>query len=241
MSGGRTGHSTTEEGARNAAERLVFFSDAVVAIALTLLAIELPVPAGASASELATAVGESFSEYLAFLISFLVIFLHWNGHHRLLRYLTDGPPALVRWNGLWLFAIVLTPFVTKVLTGGDGGGSAFPWRFGLYALVQVVAGVGFLMTALTMRREGLIEPGAPPELVTHSLTRILALVVVFGVSIPIAFVIGQWAYVVWSIGQPLFFAVLRLRRRRTTPPPPVTEPDPEPDPDPTRTPTTSQD
>lgn len=91
------------------------------------------------------------------------------------------------------------------------------------------------MTALTMRREALIEPGAPPELVAHNIMRILALVVVFGVSIPVAFVIGQWAYLVWSTGQPLFFAVLRLRRRRTTPPPPVTELDPA------RTPTTSQD
>ncbi len=217
MSGGRVGHSSTADGAKGAADRFVFFSDAVVAIALTLLAIELPVPEGTSASELAAAFDHGFSEYLAFCISFVVIFLHWNGHHRLFRYLTDAPPALVRWNGLWLFAIVLTPFVTKVLTGGDGEGSAFPWRFGLYALAQVVAGLGFLMTALTMRREGVVDAGAPQGVVGHSITRILGLIVVFGLSIPFAFVFGQWAYFVWGFGQPVYFVLLRLSRRRTTP------------------------
>ncbi|MEO3938281.1 TMEM175 family protein [Dermatophilaceae bacterium Soc4.6] len=138
MSGARAGHSSTADGAKGAADRFVFFSDAVVAIALTLLAIELPVPEGASASELAAAFAQGFSEYLAFVISFLVIFLHWDGHHRSFRHLTDSPPALVRWHGLWLFSIVLTPFVTKAFTGGDGDGSGFPWRFGLYAPGQPV-------------------------------------------------------------------------------------------------------
>lgn len=55
---------------RGAAERLVLFSDAAVAIALTLLAIELPVPGGSTPYELAGAVGRGGSHYLAFPISF---------------------------------------------------------------------------------------------------------------------------------------------------------------------------
>ncbi len=211
------GRSSTTEGGRNAAERLVFFSDAVVAIALTLLAIELPVPAGSTPRELADAFDRGAPEYLAFLISFLVIFLYWNGHHRQFRYLADAPPALVRWNGVWLFAIVLTPFATRVLTGGEGEDrGAFPWRFSIYAVLQVVAGLGALMCARTMEREDLVEEGSPPDLFHNAYIRIGALVVCFAVSIPMAFFVGPWAYVAWSASplvMRLWFAHSRRRRR----------------------------
>lgn len=64
-------------------ERTVYFSDAVIAIAMTLLAIELPLPQGVTP----VAVWHSFvsnlgEEYLAFLISFAVIGAFWYQHHR---------------------------------------------------------------------------------------------------------------------------------------------------------------
>ncbi|WP_141846296.1 TMEM175 family protein [Lapillicoccus jejuensis] len=217
MTGGSTprpGHSVTQEGARSAAERLVFFSDAVVAIALTLLAIELPVPRGATGSALLDSLGEGFPEYLAFGISFAVIFLLWNGHHRLYRYLTDAPPALVRWNGLWLFSIVLIPFVTKVLTEGSSDEPSFPYRFGLYAVVQVLSGVATLMAARVMGREGVVDLEAPGDLLAHSRRRTFAFLVPFALSIPLAFVLHAWAYVVWGLGPWLTATVLRALARR---------------------------
>lgn len=56
---------------RDAAERLAFFSDAVVAIAITLLAIDLPVPTGDSTPEFLAALRADPLDYLAFLISFV--------------------------------------------------------------------------------------------------------------------------------------------------------------------------
>src|SRR3954463_2152143 len=55
-----------------AAERLTAFSDAVVAIAITLLALGLPVPRGATNTELLRSAGDHLDDYLAFLISFAV-------------------------------------------------------------------------------------------------------------------------------------------------------------------------
>ncbi|MEC3979770.1 TMEM175 family protein [Amycolatopsis sp. H20-H5] len=72
-----------------AAERLTFFGDAVIAIALTLLALELPLPEGATNGELLHSALEHRWEYIAFLVSFLVIGAHWSGHHRVFRYVTS--------------------------------------------------------------------------------------------------------------------------------------------------------
>src|SRR5262245_48846920 len=90
---------------RDAAERLAFFSDAVVAIAITLLALELPVPAGQTNQEFVEAISTDWPDYAAFLISFGAISIHWFGHHRVFRFLTHID-SLRSLNMLWLLAIV---------------------------------------------------------------------------------------------------------------------------------------
>jgi len=60
-----------------AAERLTFFSDAVVAIAMTLLAIDLPVPGGSTVSVFWTSVEHDEGHYATFLVSFVVIAAAW--------------------------------------------------------------------------------------------------------------------------------------------------------------------
>jgi uncharacterized membrane protein len=117
------------------AERLMFFSDAVVAIALTLLALELPVPGGienvdsVSISDMISDAGRHLDDYLAFLISFLVIGAHWRIHHRAFRYVREATTPIIRLNMYWLLLIVITPFTTKTLSVGQQN----LLRFGLYA------------------------------------------------------------------------------------------------------------
>ena len=62
-------------------ERMIFFSDAVIAIMLTLLALELPVPHVDSATQLWHALAEHSAEYIAFLISFSVIAATWTAYY----------------------------------------------------------------------------------------------------------------------------------------------------------------
>src|SRR5262245_42327571 len=92
------------------AERLNFFSDAVVAIAITLLALELPVPQASSDADLWRGFADDSTTYIAFLISFAVIGSHWQLHHRVFSHLARLGGSLTRWNLLWLLMIVLTPF-----------------------------------------------------------------------------------------------------------------------------------
>lgn len=99
-------------------ERLTFFSDAVFAIAMTLLVIEVRLPEvhGASDQRLVQALIGLLPNYVGFVISFLVIGRFWTGHHRLMAMIDAADPALVRANLLLLMAIAFMPFPTAVLS-----------------------------------------------------------------------------------------------------------------------------
>lgn len=99
-------------------DRLTFFSDAVFAIAMTLLVIEVHVPEIHAATDraLADALMNLLPNYIGFIISFLVIGRFWTGHHRLMSMIDTADPALVRANLLLLMAIAFMPFPTAVLS-----------------------------------------------------------------------------------------------------------------------------
>jgi uncharacterized membrane protein len=197
---------------RAAADRLAFFSDAVVAIAITLLALDLPIPTGHTNAELLRSAGQDGDDYLAFVISFLVISVHWRGHHRLFRYFMAAPPAVVWWNLLWLMMIVLTPFATRVLTRSDDG---FEVRFAFYASVQALAALFLLLSLRVIARRHLLDPQAPPALVPEAVVGLGTIAISFLVSIPLVFVLASWAYLCWAVGPMLQRLVWRRR------PPPV--------------------
>ncbi|HEY6742669.1 MAG TPA: TMEM175 family protein [Lapillicoccus sp.] len=212
---GAMGRSATAEAAGQSVERLAFFSDAVVAIAMTLLALELPVPDADSGSGLADFVADHLGEYLAFLISFFVIAQYWRGHHRVYRYVTDAPPRLVSLNIFWLLTVVVTPYATRVIYGGeDISHGDFPWRFGFYALVQAFAALTFFLAQRYLEREGLLAAETPPDLLQRGRIRNLVLMTVFGVSIPLAFVIHGWAFVAWSLIPVAIVTTTTVVRRR---------------------------
>jgi TMEM175 potassium channel family protein len=177
------------------AERLAFFSDAVVAIAITLLALDLPVPGGGSNTHVLHELRAHDMEYLAFLISFAVIGSHWRGHHRLFGDVRRLGGMIVRLNLLWLMMIVVTPFVTNVLTVPNGG---FQVRFGLYAVVQMLAGLLSLLMTREMSRHDLLRHEASNEVIPRSYRRSVGVVVTFGVSIPLSLVADRWAFVAWA-------------------------------------------
>jgi uncharacterized membrane protein len=196
------------------AERLVFFSDAVVAIALTLLALELPVPVGDSNHELVGGFREHYEEYLAFLISFAVIGIQWQGHHRTYGHVRGLAGRLVTFNLMWLLTIVVTPFATKVLTG-DG---AFQARFTTYAAVQALSGLFFLLMIMEITRYDLRDPGTPRRAVIGAYVRVTSMTLAFAISIPVCF-LTHWAYGCWAIIPGLIRSGMVLVDRRAKKPP----------------------
>src|SRR5919197_2493902 len=99
---------------RSDVERIAFFSDAVFAIAMTLLVVQLSVPTG-PAGELGHTLRARGSKFFAFGLSFLVIGQYWLAHHRVFRHIRRYDLGLLWLNLLWLLAIAFLPFPTAVL------------------------------------------------------------------------------------------------------------------------------
>ncbi|WP_033291788.1 TMEM175 family protein [Amycolatopsis jejuensis] len=194
---------TDGETRETAAERLTMFADAVIAIALTLLALELPVPRGDTTEAILSSVSEHGKEYLAFALSFVVIAAHWRANHEIFRSVGALNSRLISLTLAWLFMQVLMPFATRVLTA-DG---AFPPRFSFYALVQVLASATFALIIREVRRRHLYRTDVPPRAFAQSLVRSICLATVFGLSVPISFLTtSTGAYLCW-LTAPIVLAV----------------------------------
>jgi uncharacterized membrane protein len=171
-----------------AADRVVFFSDAVIAIAITLLALELPLPPDLknpyTNGKLLDALGHNWDIYLDFLVSFAVIGNHWATHRRIFRYVNRIDGVVARLNMLWLLMMILTPVATKLLSGNGGRGV----RFSVYAVVLTIATLCLWGMRERTVHGNMLLPDAPesarhPDWVTY-----VTLVVLFALSAPLAFV-----------------------------------------------------
>ena len=101
-------------------ERLILFSDAVVAIAITLLVLPLTDLRPDDGESVWTFLSNEYEELLAFAISFLVIARFWTTHHAMFKDLIRMDKTLMIINTGWLASVVLLPFPTGLLDL-DGG------------------------------------------------------------------------------------------------------------------------
>jgi uncharacterized membrane protein len=100
-------------------ERLILFSDAVFAIAITLLVLEIRIPKS-NWSQPITA--QQLNEYLievipnisGFVFSFFIVGFYWTIHHRIFGYITNFDTRLIWLNLLMLFFVALLPFTTTL-------------------------------------------------------------------------------------------------------------------------------
>jgi len=181
-----------------AADRLTLFSDAVVAIAITLLAIDLPVPEGHTVSEFWASVRHEGGQYAAFLISFFVIAAAWGDHHGIFRYVRRVDTRLRTINTLWLLMIVLIPFATRLLTvSGAETLQVHALRFSFYALLQVLASAA-MFAALTHMISHQLAPDLPQGMAIDLARQSYNIMLGFGLSIPVFFV-WRNAWIMWLV------------------------------------------
>lgn len=108
-------------------ERVVFFSDAVFAIVITLLVLELKVPHLGEHTEsgLRHALVELVPRVAGFVISFLIIGMMWVEHHRIFRYIADYDAGLLWRNLLLLLCVSFVPFPTALFSENFWSRTAF--------------------------------------------------------------------------------------------------------------------
>jgi uncharacterized membrane protein len=101
-------------------ERMILFSDAVFAIAITLLVLEIKLPNidrhQATDELLLKSLDEQMPKFVGFFLSFMFIGLYWTIHHRIFGFVVDYDARLLWLNLYFLLAVVLMPFSTGLFS-----------------------------------------------------------------------------------------------------------------------------
>ncbi len=132
-------------------DRIVNFSDATVAIAMTLLVLPLVDLGGESVDgeSVWTLIGDHWNVLFAFVLGFLVIWSMWVTHHRILEYFAGYDSMLLRLHLLWLLTMVLIPFTTQLIASphlSTGGATT------VYVAVLLVSSVALHLLGRHGRR-----------------------------------------------------------------------------------------
>lgn len=188
--------------------RTLALSDGVFAIAMTLLAFQLQPPdlRGPQLHHLARALGAMGDRYYVYLLSFMVIGGVWLAHHRLFVHVRQVDEFLMLGNVVFLVTVAVLLFPTAVL--GRYGNQ--PTAIALYAAVMALTGSLLTLLMLAARHRGLLSAAASGAKLRASLWRSVSMVVVFGLSIPVAFIAPRVAPFTWLT---LFVLRAALRRR----------------------------
>jgi uncharacterized membrane protein len=187
---------------RRGLERLIFFNDAVFAIAITLLALEIRLPSNAqvfSNGDLLTGLVALTPKFLAYLISFLVIGSFWIGHHRKFRYIKRYDGRLMTLNMFILLMVAFIPFPSSVISEN---GSLTATVF--YAMTMILIGIFyFALWWYASRRRNLIDPDLSVQQRRREFINPLLFSLVFLISIGIAFFSPYLARIAWLLILPV--------------------------------------
>ena len=189
--------------------RLVALTDGVFAIALTLLVLDLALPAQAAGLPLAEALADTAPRFFAFLISVAVVGTFFLSHHELVAMLQKVDAGLLGLTIPYLGLIVLIPFAQSVLSER----SEEPLAFALYGgLLGCTSIVGALLLWHAHRR-GLLRQPLVGRNAWFEVARSALPIVLFLSSAGLALLIGQWAVLFWVAIWPLDAVLARLQRR----------------------------
>jgi uncharacterized membrane protein len=193
-------------------DRLVNFSDATVAIAITLLILPLVDAASQIGDQpFGDFIAQNFWDIFAFVVSFAVIARFWVVHHRVFESVRSYDAAVVWFNFLWLLAIVTIPFSANVLSNGGG---QRPEVYALYIGNMLVASLAMRLIGGELYRhpELMTEEGRAQLDRTAGVAELLlmALALVLAVTVP---AVGMfWLFLLFLAGP--VHRLIRLIARR---------------------------
>lgn len=189
-------------------DRMVFFSDAVFAIALTLLALDLKLPTGIPPEGLDDALIAALPQLLSYALSFLIIARTWMSHHADFTGILRFNVNLGRLNLTLLFFIAMLPGPTSVLS--EYGDNPTPWPSVLYA--ANITAVYLTMAAIWgyARHADLMDRDAAAHRYRKVLNARVAGALVFLASIPAAFALNAFTPFLWLLLVPVSWLTRRF-------------------------------
>jgi TMEM175 potassium channel family protein len=187
--------------------RVLALSDGVFAIALTVLVLEIALPATTTTATLGRDLRALGPKFFAYALSFFTIGTMWLIHRLAFRRIARTNATLLIVNLLLLMGVAFIPFPTAVL--GEFGGNVTATVF--YAVTMT--GVSCLSSGLwwyASGDRGLLRPGTDLAWVRAGRMRALVGPIVFVASIPVAVVAPYAAVAMWLLTFPLRLLVPRL-------------------------------
>lgn len=176
---------TPEVGATLSTSRMEALSDGVIAIAITLLVLEVAVrPPGSPLRQFL----RGWPSYLAYVVSFVTIGAAWIGHHALTERLERADPVLLRLNLLFLLLIGFLPFPTRMVADSlSEGTDAERVAAVVYGVTLLAIRLVFFAMDTYTRREHLVSRGAGDADLQEARRKFRVSIVAYGVGIALAF------------------------------------------------------
>ena len=174
-------------------ERIVFFSDAVFAIAITLLIIEVKVPhlpAELPESEVWRELIKLVPQLIGYFTSFLVIGAYWVGHHRIYKYIAGYDDGLIWRNLLVLMSVAFIPFTTAFYSEYFYRTTASVLYLGSLASAGMLE---YWQWRYAAKDHVLLVRDTDPNFVHHLSTRLLVLPLVCLIAVALSFADARMA------------------------------------------------
>jgi len=194
-------------------ERLILFSDAVFAIAITLLVIELKIPELEELNNQAmtNALIHTIPHFFSFLLSFMIIGIYWKAHHRMFYYVINYNGRLLWLNLFFLFFIALMPFSSNIFGVYSGLNTAF---FLYVSNISMLALFNYLLYGYISHPKKKLSHGLENRrLVKYYQARSWIVPLCFGIGIIIALLTtSPWGIVISRMTPLLIFPGMRLIR-----------------------------
>jgi len=175
--------------------RLEAFSDGVLAVIITIMALELKAPAGGDFHSLK----DRLPALLVYILSFTVIGIYWNNHHHLLRAARRVTPAVMWANLHLLFWMSLIPVLTEWI-GEHHEKTAPAATYGVVCLASAVAFT--ILATVIVRADG---PGSPVAAVARQSVKSQASLVLYAGGTALAFVVPWIAYILYAVVSVIWF------------------------------------
>jgi uncharacterized membrane protein len=198
----------------HALERLVFFSDAVFAIAITLLVLEIHVPhlpRGSADVAYLQALADLIPSFIGYVISFWVVGMFWLGHHRAFSLANRHSPRMLGWNLFLLGIIAFMPFATAFLA--QNMSARVPTLF--YCVTLLAAALLNVRVVRIATGPEMVDPAVDPATILYCRRRSLSVALGAATAILAGIFVPRYAQIA-LITIPLWRRLLMIGR--TVPP-----------------------